>query len=130
MATQAGRPMALTTPLGKDKLLIQAFHGEEVVSKLFNFTIDCVGKPNEVFGFDKLLGQGVGVKLFAPDGSSIVRNFHGHVRCITQGESDKDNTHYTLEIVPHVWMLTKKAQSRIFQQETVTAILKKVFTGF
>jgi type VI secretion system secreted protein VgrG len=130
MATQAGRPMTLTTPLGGGKLLIQSFHGEEMVSGLFKFTIDCVGKPTEVFEFDKLLGQGVGVKLLAPDGSSVVRNFHGHVRCITQGESDKNNTHYSLEIVPHVWMLTKKAQSRIFQQETVTAILKKVLTGF
>lgn len=130
MATQAGRPMALTTPLGDKKLLIQSFHGEEMVSALFKFTIDCVGKPTEVFDFDKLLGKAVGVKLFAPDGSSVVRNFHGHVRSITQGESDQDNTHYSLEIVPQVWMLTKSAQSRIFQQVTVTAILKDVLTGF
>ncbi len=130
MATQTGRLMALTTPLGADKLLIQAFRGEEMVSGLFHFTVDAIGKPNEVFDFDKLLGQGVGVKLFTNNGATVVRNFHGHVRSITQGESDAKNTHYTLEIVPHVWMLTKKSQSRIFQQEKVTDILKKVLAGF
>jgi type VI secretion system secreted protein VgrG len=130
MATQAGRPMAVNTPLGTNKLLIQAFRGQEMVSGLFSFTIDVIGKPSEVFDFDKLLGQGVGVKLFAPDGSTVVRNFHGHVRCITQEESNKDHTHYSLEIVPQVWMLTKNAQSRIFQQMTVTAILKDVLKGF
>lgn len=130
MATQAGRPMAVTTPLGADKLLIQAFHGEEAVSTLFSFTIDVIGKPNEVFEFDKLLGQGVGVKLMAPRDNTVIRHWHGHVRCITQGESDREKTHYSLEVVPHVWLLTKKAQSRIFQHLTVPAILKKVLSGF
>ncbi|MGL4421160.1 MAG: type VI secretion system Vgr family protein, partial [Gemmataceae bacterium] len=36
---------------------------------------------------------------------------------------------YSLEIVPAFWLLTKKTQSRIFQQMTVPDILKQVLTG-
>lgn len=130
MATQSGRRMAMTTPLDGDKLLIQALRGEEAVSALFNFTVDAIAKVDDVVEFEKLLGEGVTVKLFADAAGTVARHFHGHVRCITQGESDSKHTRYSLEIVPKVWMLTKKSQSRIFQQITVIDILKKVLTGF
>jgi type VI secretion system secreted protein VgrG len=34
-----------------------------------------------------------------------------------------------MEVVPECWFLTRISQSRIFQQMTVPAILKAVFTG-
>ena len=36
---------------------------------------------------------------------------------------------YTLEIVPQFWLLTRRAQSRIFQHLSVREILKKVLEG-
>ena len=38
-------------------------------------------------------------------------------------------TRYQAEIVPQLWLLTRKAQSRIFQQVAVPDILKQVLTG-
>ena len=38
-------------------------------------------------------------------------------------------TEYTLEIVPQFWLLTRRAQSRIFQHLSVPDILKKVLEG-
>ena len=38
-------------------------------------------------------------------------------------------TEYTLEIVPQFWLLTRRAQSRIFQHVSVPEILKKVLEG-
>ena len=38
-------------------------------------------------------------------------------------------TRYQAEIVPQLWLLTRKAQSRIFQQIAVPDILKQVLTG-
>jgi type VI secretion system secreted protein VgrG len=49
---------------------------------------------------------------------------------IGQGEQDKEFTHYRAEIVPSLFLLTRKAQSRIFQRLTVPDILKKVLVGF
>jgi hypothetical protein len=33
--TQDGQPLAIETPLGKDKLLLEAFTGEEALGELF-----------------------------------------------------------------------------------------------
>ena len=68
-----------------------------------------------------------------PDGSP--RYFNGIVRRFSQGHrvASSDGlatlTQYRAVMVPLVWTLTKKAQSRIFQQMTVPDILKQVLTG-
>src|SRR5262249_5184413 len=48
---------------------------------------------------------------------------------LTQGDQDYKFTGFRLEIVPQFWLLTKRAQSRIFQNQGVDAILKKVLEG-
>jgi type VI secretion system secreted protein VgrG len=57
------------------------------------------------------------------------RYFSGICNRISQGERDENFTRYRMEVVPQFWLLTKRAQSRIFQQMTVPDILKKVLTG-
>ena len=51
--------------------------------------------------------------------------------CSQIGEVGRDVsfTHYRLEMVPQLWLLTRQAQSRIFQNMSVPDILKKVLTG-
>src|SRR5262249_994754 len=48
---------------------------------------------------------------------------------IAQGGRDSYFTTYRAEVVPELWFLTRKAQSRIFQAKTVPQILQKVFQG-
>lgn len=129
-ATQKGRLMSVSTPLGADVMLASAFSGHEAVSQLFFFSIDCLVKQSVDIAFDKLLGQPVLVRLNGANGQSVVRRFHGICRAVIQGESDVEYTQYRLEMVPQVWLLTKKTQSRIFQQINVPEILKKVLSGF
>jgi type VI secretion system secreted protein VgrG len=38
--TQAKRHIAISTPLGKDVLLLRGFHGSEAISQLFHFNLD------------------------------------------------------------------------------------------
>src|SRR5262249_55102518 len=52
--------------------------------------------------------------------------FNGICNCLSQGERDNEFTAYRMEMVPLFWLLTKKAQSRIFQHLSVKDILKKV----
>jgi type VI secretion system secreted protein VgrG len=77
--------------------------------------------------FDKLLGQKILVRFNLPDDQE--RYFSGICKRVTQGERGTDFTSYAMEVVPQFWTLTKKAQSRIFQQKSVTDILKKVLEG-
>lgn len=125
--TQENRPMEVTTTLGKDKLLLVGFTGQESISRLFSFHLDLIAENNTDVTFDKLLGQKITIRLDLPDRRK--RHFNGICSRISQGERDEVFTSYRMEIVPQLWTLTKKAQSRIFQQMTVPDILKKVLDG-
>jgi type VI secretion system secreted protein VgrG len=128
-ATQVNRPLKLLTPsLGADVLLITGFTGHEAISELFDFRVTAVAENTKSVSFDKLIGQGVAIELSLPKGKK--RYFHGIVKKVTQGLRDERFTQYRLEIVPSIWVLTRRYQSRIFQHITVMDILKKVFTGF
>lgn len=121
--------MAVSTPLGPDKLLLVGFEGTEQLSALYSFRLDLVA-PNsgaKEIKFEKLLGQELAVALTMDDGSP--RIFRGICRRFEQGERDAEFTSFRAEIVPQFWLTTRTAQSRIFQQMSVPDILKKVLAG-
>lgn len=132
--TQDNRLMSITTPLGKDYLLLNKFDAEEGLSKLFNIEVELLHEETEaaflptVVDPASLLGKGVTIHVQAPDGAT--RFFTGMVNRFSQGNRDVRFSYYHMSVVPHVWLLTQKSQSRIFQQLSVPDILKKVFEGF
>jgi len=125
--------MAVSTPLGTDVLLLQQVSGTEAISRLFRFQLEFLAESSTDIAFDQILGQSVTVALQMPDGSS--RYINGIVNKFGQGEQVSSPmgsaffTRYQAEIVPQLWLLTRKAQSRIFQQIAVPDILKQVLTG-
>ncbi|MFN7986889.1 MAG: type VI secretion system tip protein TssI/VgrG [Thermoanaerobaculia bacterium] len=125
--TQANRPMAITTPLGPDVLLLTALKGHEGISELFRFELEVMAEQTTTIAFDQILGQGVTVELELPEGGK--RYINGIVCRFRQGRRDGTFTHYRAEVVPKLWLLTRKVRSRIFQQLTVPEILAKVFAG-
>ncbi|HEY1381716.1 MAG TPA: type VI secretion system tip protein TssI/VgrG [Gemmataceae bacterium] len=126
--TQADRPLVLTTPLGPDKLLAVGLSGREGVSQLFRWDIDCRAERSTAVAFDRLLGQRVSLKLELPRKKGE-RFFTGVCAGVTQGETNRHFNHFQLKVVPPFWLLTRKAQSRIFQHVAVPDILRKVLTG-
>jgi type VI secretion system secreted protein VgrG len=103
------------------------FTGHEAVSQLFTFQLDLLAENQRQVPFEKLLGQMITVELELPAGQR--RRFHGLVSRVSQGERDFSFTSYRVEMVPQLWLLTNKAQSRIFQHLTVPEILLKVLEG-
>src|SRR5262249_41806741 len=89
------------------------------------FHLDLVAENRTAVPFDQLLGQPVTVELAVPGGKAP-RYFHGICCRLSQGERDNTFTPYRMELVPKLWLLGKKAQSRIFQHLTVPAILAQV----
>jgi type VI secretion system secreted protein VgrG len=126
--TQANRVFAVSTPLGADKLLLTGFAGEEGLSRLFSFRLDLLAELKTEVPFDKLLGQPVSLRLNLPGDKK--RFFHGICVGVGQGESDFTFTQYHMEIVPSLWLLGRRVQSRIFQHKSVPDILKEVLKGF
>ena len=129
--TQESRLLELTTPIGKDKLLIRSIDGMESISQLFSFRVECFAANEEVIDFSKLIGQSICVRVLldAVDPNAPKRFFHGVVQTVTRGARNDFNTSYSLQAVPFFWLLTRTTQSRIFQQKSVPDILKTVLAG-
>jgi len=126
--TQANRQLAVNTPLGTDKFMLVGFTGREAISQLFVFHLDLLAENTTNVQFDQLIGQGISIRINLPDKKQ--RFFHGLCSRISQGARDTNVTTYRMEVVPAFWLLTRNAQSRIFQQKSVPDILKTVLDGF
>src|SRR5664279_274589 len=126
MWEQTDRPYQLTTPLGKDALLVRKFSGREALSELFQFEFDVVAEVQTDVSFDALLGQKVTLQINRESGK---RYINGIVRRVKQGGRDLVFKTYRLEVVPQFWLLSRNRSNKLFQQKTIPDILKAVLTG-
>ncbi len=131
--SQTGRLLALQTPLGTDKLLLESFSGAEALSELFRFELVVLSLTTSSWTFDQLLGKSVTVQLRQADGSQ--RPLNGIVSRIAQADrvagsqGPETFNRFVLEVVPKAWLLSRNQNSRIFQQLAIPDILKQVLTG-
>ncbi|MGE3804450.1 MAG: type VI secretion system Vgr family protein [Gemmataceae bacterium] len=129
--SQQNRPLAIATPLGPDVLLAEKLDAREAVSELFEYRLQLLAeKP---VPFDQLLGQEAKVQLQLPNGDK--RYFNGMIAELSQGGrvsalGDAALLRYESLLVPKIWLLTCKVQSRIFQHMDTPAILKEVLSGY
>ncbi|MQA92169.1 MAG: type VI secretion system tip protein VgrG [Gemmatimonas sp.] len=125
---QTNRPLRLTTPLGKDVLLLERIVGIESVSALFRFQLDLLSEqPN--LDASKLLGQAISIDIdFGEDGAHT-RHIGGIVSHFIQLERGRRFTRYKAEIVPQLWLTTLAQDSRIFQEKKIDEIAAEVLSG-
>src|SRR5262245_8776547 len=115
--SQIDRLIALTTPLGSDKLLLEKLTGFEAISELFRFELDVLAPQSDPVAFDQLLGEPATVAIQLPDGSS--RYLNGIVCRLAEGAQvlgplgNPTFLRYRLELVPKLWLWTLRSQSRI-----------------
>src|ERR1700722_5760246 len=130
--TQTNRLLQITTPLGKDDLLVTGFSGAEQISTLFTFDLALVAQNSTTIDFSKIVGNDITLKIaiLGTDGSTDWRYLNGICSNFSEGDRNERFTVFTAEVVPKVWLLTRRAQSRIFQQKSVSDILKQVLSGF
>src|ERR1044071_485441 len=113
--SQKNRRIKVSSPLPFDDLLLQSFSGQEAISSLYQYQLEMVAENTKNIGFDKLIGQGIGIEVVLDQ--SGLRNIHGICSRVTQGGQGKIFTQYWIEIVPRLWLLTKRFRSQIFQQK-------------
>jgi len=126
--TQENRLIAIDTPLGKDVLLLTGCHGIEGISGLFSFELNLLSENHNIT-FEDIIGKNVTVSIILADGDK--RFFNGIISSFSQrrggGEAGGDS-HYAATMVPWLWLLTRTADSRIFQKLSVPDIVEKIFT--
>ena len=130
--TQKNRSLQVTTPLGDNVLLVTGFHGTEQISHLFSFELSLIAPNSTTIDFSKLMGNDITLSVATPGegGATDWRYIDGICACFSQGNRNEEFTSYYAEVVPKVWLLTCRAQCRIFQQKSVPDILKEVLNGF
>jgi len=122
--TQAHRNLAVTTPLGTDKLLLAGLTGTEQISDLFHFELemwseDAAIKPEDI------VGQKITAEVRLKGDAS--RYFNGLVKGFCKGVRRDALVQYRAEVVPWLWLLTRTTDCKIFQNKTVPAIIEEVF---
>jgi len=122
--TQDERTMAVETPLGKDKLLLQKLQGEEGLSQLFHFELELLSEDSGI-DFNAIVGKNVTVSIKLIDGSK--RYLNGIVSQFHQGGADARFTFYRAQIVPWTWLLSLTTDCRIFQNRTAPDIVQQIF---
>ena len=129
--SQITRPLQVTTPFGDRALLVTGFQGTEELSQLFSFRLSLVADNSTTVDFDKIVGQDVTLCVAtAGEGPATEWRYTNECARFSQGDRNADFTSYCAEVVPKVWLLTRRVQSRIFQDKSVPDILKNILKNF
>ncbi|MGA2722027.1 MAG: type VI secretion system Vgr family protein [Bryobacteraceae bacterium] len=125
---EENRFLYINSSLGADELLLESFTGEEAISHLFSFQLE-LWSENAGIKFEDILGQGISFGVNGPEGGEP-RHINGIVTSFTQLPGTFRLSRYRATVAPKIWVLTRKHNLRIFQDQDVPDILKKVLQGF
>ena len=129
--TQENRLIAIESPLGADVLLLAGLRGVEGISTLFNFELELLSE-NHGIHFADIVGEKVTLSIYLADGSQ--RYFNGIISRFCHGRgggetgTDTRFSSYNATMVPWFWLLTRTADSRIFQNKNIPDIIEQVFS--
>lgn len=120
----SNRPLTIRTPPKTEGLLLVGINGHEAISQLFHFRLELIVANDTPVSFERLLGQEATVTLRQED--DTLRRISGIMSRLTQAGRDAQFTSFQADLVPRLWLRTKRVQTRVFQQMSVPNILKQV----
>ncbi len=114
--------LKVATPLDPD-LLLHALHGEDRVSGLFHYQLELYSTKSDL-DMTAMVGESVTAKIIDGETEYCI---NGVVARFVQAGTNLRFTTYFAELRPWLWMLTMSVDSQIFQEKSVTDIIKQVF---
>ncbi len=125
--TQETRPLRVQLgEVNADEVLLTGFAGSESISRLFSFELTVAAPVAAPLKFEDALGKPANVSIDQGAVGHESRHVSGIINRIAQGARDERFIYYRMEMVPHLWLLTKTVRSRLFQQLTTKEILEAV----
>ncbi|MDX1654061.1 MAG: type VI secretion system Vgr family protein, partial [Candidatus Competibacteraceae bacterium] len=127
VVSQRQRRVSITGPLGEDVLLLRRMDGHEAISVPFEYQVDLLSEDDQI-KLEDVLARPMSLRLDMPQGNR--RYFHGMVSRFTQTDAREFGqrlTPYQAILRPWLWFLTRTADCRIFQQQTVPDIVTSLF---
>jgi type VI secretion system secreted protein VgrG len=120
---QDKRIAALKPPSGLDGLVLRSFTTTEGISQLFEVRVQAVSKDKANLDLGKALGQ-MGTVTLETYGK---KRFFAGMLADARHDGDVTGGHgYVLVLRPPVWFLSKRINSRVFQQKTVTDVIDAI----
>jgi type VI secretion system secreted protein VgrG len=123
-ATQLHREVSVKTALADDVLLFAGMRGTEQLGRLSEFTVSMESEDANIAVAD-VLGKSLDVILTTSDGRGK-RYFNGIVTRFSQTGWRDNFVTYEATVHPGLWLLTRASNCRIFQDDSVTDIVKQV----
>ena len=84
---QDNRSLSISTPLGKDVLLLAGFKGTESMSQLFTFSLELLSKDHSL-SFEDIVGTNVTLSIQLANG--MLRFFNGIICSFSQERIGED----------------------------------------
>jgi len=105
---------------------VARFEGTEAISGLYQFELTLTSEEKDI-SFADVIGRAA--RLTLETDKSEPRHIHGLVARFRHAEDGKKFTVYHATLVPRLWRLRHRHDSRIFQALSVPDIIKKVLEG-
>lgn len=127
--TQSARLIAIETQLGEDVLLLKSFQMSDAIGRPFVCTCELRSETHDV-KMEDVLGGPATIRITQTDGKT--RYINGVISRFSQEGTPRAKAinKYSCTIVPALWLLTRTADCRIFQQLSVTDVIVKVLKDF
>jgi len=129
--TQDNKYLKIGTSLGDNEVLLTDFRGTEGISIPFRFNLQLISK-NTSIDFKQIIGTNTTISIEQISGE--IRYFNGIISSFSQSgdgafeESEGTSMcSYSATVVPWFWLLTRTADIRIFQNQTVPEIIEQIF---
>ncbi|WP_416468209.1 type VI secretion system tip protein TssI/VgrG [Pseudomonas sp. LFS044] len=128
MLSQHRRLITFDSPLPADQeLQLLSFTGHEAMSELFSFNVELMSQDARI-ELKKLIGKKVTMGIELADGTT--KYISAHVSDFIHTGADGGVANYSAELVPWLWILSRRRDSRIFQDKTTEQIVKEVFAYY
>ncbi len=121
---QDARMGRLSTAIGKDKLNLLQFDGQEHVNSLFCYRVEALADTDAV-DFDALIGTHATVHLTSFDLPEVP--FDGVVSETQLLGPGTNGWRYELTLRPWLWLLSLRRKQQIYHNMTVVDIIEEVF---
>lgn len=107
-----------------DQFQVMRYRGTEGLNQLYRFEIE-LAATDEAVALDSIVGKSAVLTINAAHGETW---FHGVVARFEMTGQTVGQTYFRVELVPALWLLTHRYNSRIFQEKKVTEIITQVLT--
>ncbi|MCK4341528.1 MAG: type VI secretion system tip protein VgrG [Phycisphaerae bacterium] len=107
-----------------DRFQVARYRGTEGLCQLYRFELELITTDTAV-AFDEIVGKAAVLSINTVNGE---RWFHGIVSRFELTNQTEGQTYFRAELVPGIWLLTHRHNSRIFQNKTVKDIITDVLT--